>query len=93
MKRTRSVPEKNNSNNFKCDGCAYICKSKWALKAHMNHKHKEPTSPNEKKPRVGAEVVKNIISEVVQSIVMEEESDNKNKTAIEPTKDFLTNKA
>ena len=70
MKRTRSVPEKSNSNNFSCNGCDYICRSKWALKAHISHKHKEPTSPDENKPRIGAEVVKNIISEVVQNIVM-----------------------
>jgi hypothetical protein len=93
MKRTRSVPEKTNSINFKCKECDYSARSKWALKAHINHKHQEPTSPDEKKPRVGAVVVKDILSEVVQNIAMEEESDNKIKTTIEPTMDFLTNTA
>ena len=93
MKRNRSVQEKSNSSNFKCDECAYSSKSKWALKAHVNHKHKEPTSPNEKKPRIGAEVVENILSEVVQCVAMEIESGSKSKTTIEPTKDFLTNTA
>ena len=44
-----------------------------------------------------AEVVKNILTEVVNNITkeeeMEEEMENKIKTAIEPTKDFLTNTA
>ena len=106
MKRTRSIPEKNNSNNFRCNECNYSARSKWALKAHINHKHKEPTSPNEKKPRVGAvivetdvahnipiEVAKSILSEVVESIAMDKEVIPKCKTAIEPTKDFLTNTA
>ena len=93
MKRTRSVPEKTNSINFKCKECAYSARSKWAPKAHINHKHQKPTSPDEKKPRVGAVVVKDILSEVVKNIAMEEESDNKIKTTIEPTIDFLTNTA
>jgi hypothetical protein len=79
---------------------------KLALKAHINHKHKEPTSPNEKKPRLGAvivetdvthnipiEVAKSILSEVVESIAMDKEFIPKCKTAIEPTKEFLTNTA
>ena len=65
----------------------------------MNHKHKEPTSPNEKKPRVGpvdpiiTMVVQDILSEEFQSIDIEEEIENNSKTIIEPTKDFLTNTA
>ena len=93
IKRNRSVQEKSKSINFKCNVCTYSAKSKWALKAHVNHKHKEPTSPNEKKPRIGAEVVENILSEVVQSVAMEIESGSRSKTTIEPTKDFLTNTA
>ena len=38
MKRNRSVQEKSNSSNFKCNMCTYSAKSKWALKAHVNHK-------------------------------------------------------
>ena len=109
MKRTRSIPQKNNSNNFRCNDCTYSARSKWALKTHINHKHKEPTSPNEKKPRVGAafvenilpdvqqdtpiEVAKSILSEVVENIAMDEEVIPKCKTTIEPTKEFLTNTA
>ena len=48
MKRARSVEEKIDSSN-KCEVCNYKCRSKWALKAHINHKHKEPTSPNRRK--------------------------------------------
>ena len=66
----------------------------------MNHRHKEPTSPNEKKPKtntevveISSEVVKNILTEVFNIITKDEEMENKNKTAIEPTKDFLTNTA
>ena len=93
IKRIRSVEVRNNSTNFKCNNCNYSSKSKWALKAHKNHKHQEPTSPNEKKPKVSAEVVKNILSEMVHSITNEEEIEKMNKTTIEPTKDFLTNTA
>ena len=93
IKRIRSVEVRNNSTNFKCNNCNYSSKSKWALKAHKNHKHQEPTSPNEKKPKVSAEVVKNILSEMVHSITKEEEIEKMNKTTIEPTKDFLTNTA
>ena len=95
MKRTRSVPEKSNSSNFKCNSCPYSSRSKWALKAHINHTHKEPTSPSEKKPKINAVIVEDIISEVVQNIpvLMEEDCENKSKTTIEPTKDFLTNTA
>ena len=40
-------------------------------------------------------IVEDIISEVVQNIpvLMEEDCENKSKTTIEPTKDFLTNTA
>jgi hypothetical protein len=102
MKRARSVDEKIDSSN-KCEVCNYKCRSKWALKAHINHKHKEPTSSNEKKPKVSPEletttnicsgVVNDILSEVVHSLVKEEETEKKNKTTVEPTKDFLTNTA
>ena len=92
-KRTRSVPEKSDSSNYKCKECTYSARSKWALKAHINHKHQEPTSPNEKKPRIGAIVVQDILLEVVQTIAMEEQTGNKSKTAIKPTRDFLTNTA
>ena len=102
MKRTRSVEEKPNSDN-KCEECSYICRSKWALKAHISHKHKEPTSPNEKKPKISSEskitrmlsseVVDDILSEVVHSIYKEEEPITKNKITIEPTVEFLTNTA
>ena len=93
MKRARSLHEKTNLSDFQCDKCTYSARSKWALKAHVNHKHKEPTSPNEKKPRIGTEVVENILLEVVENITMEDERMKKSKTAIEPTKDFLTNTA
>jgi hypothetical protein len=93
MKRNRSVPEKSNSSNFKCKDCTYTARSKWALKAHMNHKHKEPTSPNDKKPRVGNDVVKTILTEVVQSIDSEEKNDIKSMTTIEPSQEFLMNTA
>ena len=85
IKRTRSVPEKADSSNYKCKDCTYSCRSKWTLKAHINHKHQEPTSPYEKKPRIGAIVVHDILSEVVQTIAMEEETVNKSKTTIKPT--------
>ena len=84
---------KSNSSNFRCNDCTYSSKSKWALKAHINHKHREPTSPNEKKPRIGPVIVENILSDVVQSILIEEPIKNKTKTTIEPSKDFLTNTA
>ena len=109
MKRTRSIPQKNNSINFRCNDCNYSARSKWALKAHINHKHKESTSPNEKKPRVNAVIVENILpevqqsipielaksilSEVVENIPMDEEVISKCKITIEPTKEFLTNTA
>jgi hypothetical protein len=93
MKTTRSVYEKTNLSDFQCDKCTYSARSKWALKAHVNHKHKEPTSPKEKKPRIGTEVVENILLEVVENITMEDERMKKSKTAIEPSKDFLTNTA
>ena len=102
MKRNRSVEEKTKSINFKCNECNYSSKSRWALKTHKNHKHTEPTSPNEKKPKMSSvvekdilpeEVVKDILSEVFHSITKEEETENKNKTTIEPSKDFLTNTA
>ena len=58
----------------------------------MNYKHKEPTSPNEKKPKIITEVVNNILSEIFENIAKEEDTaDNKNMTTIEPTQDFLTN--
>ena len=94
LKRARSIAEENNSNN--CVKCSYSSRSKWALKANINHKHKEPTSPNEKKPRISTEVkdiVETIISEVVENITNTFEKDNKQKTTIEPTIDFLTNTA
>ena len=94
LKRNRSVEEKTSSNyNHECKDCNYKSKSKWALKAHINHKHKEPTSPNEKKPKISSEVVNNILSEVVNKIPKEYFTENKKKTAIEPTKHFLTNTA
>ena len=93
MKRTRSVPEKTNSSNFKCKDCTYTSRSKWALKAHLNHKHKEPTSPNDKKPRFVNDVVKNILTEVVQNMDLEEKNESKNKTTIEPSQEFLLNTA
>ena len=68
IKRTRSVPEKADSSNYKCKDSTYSCRSKWTLKAHINHKHQEPTSPNEKKPRISAIVIQDILSEVVQII-------------------------
>ena len=88
-KRTRSVPEKSDSSNYKCKECTYSARSKWALKAHINHKHQEPTSPNEKKPRIGAIVVQDILLEVVQTIAMEEQTGNKSKTAINLPEIFL----
>ena len=94
LKRTRSIAEKNSSNS--CVKCSYSSRSKWALKAHINHKHKEPTSPNEKKPRISTEVkevVETILSEVVENITNAFEKDDKQKITIEPTMDFLTNTA
>ena len=93
VKRNRSVGEKSNLNQFVCEDCNYSCKSKWALKTHKHHKHKEPTSPNEKKPKISNEVVEDILSEVVHSITREEETENKDRTKIEPTQEFLTNTA
>ena len=94
IKRERSVEEKNSFSHFECNYCNYNCRSKWALKAHMNYKHKEPTSPNEKKPKIITEVVDNILSEIFENIAKEEDTaDNKNMTTIEPTQDFLTNTA
>ena len=99
LKRLQSIAEKTNSNS--CVKCSYSSRSKWALKAHINHKHKEPTSPNEKKPRIGTEgkdVLEKIILEVVQNIThtLENdkfENDNKPRITIEPSIDFLTNTA
>ena len=94
IKRERSVQEKNNFGTFKCDFCNYTYRSKWALKAHMNHKHKEPTSPNEKKPKIATDLVNNILSGIIENIDKEENTlDNKKMTTIEPTQDFLTNTA
>ena len=90
-KRMRSVEEKTLTMSFKCKECNYVCKSKWALKNHKNHKHKEPTSPNEKKPKITNAVVDDILSELFQSIG--KENPRKNKTTIEPTRDFLSNTA
>ena len=102
LKRARSVAEKTNICNFICEFCSYNSRSTWALKAHVNHKHKEPTSPNEKKPKMSpeskmirmlsSEIVNDIVSKVVPNTIEEEETVNK-KTTIEPTKDFLTNTA
>ena len=100
MKRARSVQEeKTNSSNI-CEECSYKCRSKWALKAHIIHKHEGPTSPNEKKPKMSlesrifsSEVIDDIIQKVVHSIHKEDEVLHKNKTTIEPTADFLTNTA
>ena len=94
LKRTRSIAEKTNANN--CVKCSYSARSKWALKAHINHKHMEPTSPNEKKPRIsteGKDISERIISETVQNITNTFESDLKPRITIEPTIDFLTNTA
>ena len=100
MKRARSVKEeKPNSSNL-CEECSYSARSKWALKAHISHKHQGPTSPNEKKPKMSSElrmlsseIIDDIILKVVHSIHKEEETANKNKTTIEPTVEFLTNTA
>ena len=102
LKRARSVEDKTKVCNFKCEHCSYTCRSTWALKAHINHKHNEPTSPNEKKPKVSAEsklmrmisseIINEVVSEVACSEFKEEEMENK-KTPIEPTKEFLTNTA
>ena len=101
MKRARSEQEKMDSSN-KCEVCDYKCRSIWALKAHINHKHKEPTSPIEKKPKVSleSEMTRILCSEVVDdilglvhSLVKGEDTEKRNKTTIEPTKDFLTNTA
>ena len=77
MKRTFSVPEKS---NFKCSSCPHSSRSKWALKAHINHNYKEPTSPSEKKPKINAVKVEDIISEVVQNIPVPMEEDCENKS-------------
>ena len=63
----------------------------------------EPTSPNEKKPKVSSEpnlarmlsseVVVDILSEVSRGFSEEEETKNKVKTTIESTKEFLTTTA
>ena len=102
LKRARSVQDKTNACNFKCELCSYTCRSTWALKAHINHKHNEPTSPNEKKPKVSeesklmrmisSEILNEVVSKVVCTDYKEEEISNK-KTPIEPTKEFLTNTA
>ena len=102
LKRARSVEDKTKVCNFKCEHCSYTCRSTWALKAHINHKHEEPTSPNEKKPKVSAEsklmrmisseIINEVVSEIACSDFKEEEMENK-KTPIEPTKEFLTNTA
>ena len=96
VKRNRSVGGKSDVNLFECEDCNYSSKSKWALKTHKHHKHKEPTSPNEKKPKISSEVsevVEDILLEVVHNIFREEETENKDKIKIEPTKEFLTNTA